>query len=109
MTETELKSIGAGICDRRKQLAMTQERLADGMSVSVQMISNLERGIKAIKIDNLIKISEILGISTDYISTGKINARNPSDLSQKIAGLSATDYRMIGMLADFCLDNNISG
>ena len=69
MTSAELKDIGKRISSRRKQLNYTQEQIAEKMDVSIQMVSNLERGIKAIKIENLIKISEILKISTDYILT----------------------------------------
>lgn len=39
------------------------------MNVSIQMISNIERGNKAIKIDNLLKLCDILKTSTDYILT----------------------------------------
>ena len=65
-----LKEVGERICERRKNLGYTQEQLAERMDVSIQMISNLERGNKAIKIDNLLKLSKILSVSTDYILTG---------------------------------------
>ena len=55
-----LKEVGERICERRKNLGYTQEQLAERMDVSIQMISNLERGNKAIKIDNLLKLSKIL-------------------------------------------------
>ena len=70
----DLGEIGKRIQNRRKQRGYTQEQLADMMNVSIQMISNLERGIKAIRIDNLINLSAILEISTDYILTGKETA-----------------------------------
>ena len=63
MTSTELKAIGNSISNRRNSLNYTQEQIAEKMDVSIQMVSNLERGNKAIKIDNLIKISEILNVS----------------------------------------------
>ena len=66
-----LSAIGFRISERRKQLGYTQEQLSAWMDVSVQMISNLERGNKAIKIDNLVKLSRILEVSTDYILTGE--------------------------------------
>ena len=42
-----LKKIGERICQRRREIGLTQEKLAEKMDVSVQMISNLERGNKA--------------------------------------------------------------
>lgn len=71
MNEYDLLTIGKIIQAERKQQGFTQEQLSDLMNVSVQMVSNLERGNKAIKIDNLINLSKILNVSTDYILTGK--------------------------------------
>lgn len=70
MVKQELENIGKRIGERRKQMGLTQEKLAEQMDVSIQMISNLERGVKAIRIDNLVRLSQILKVSTDYILTG---------------------------------------
>ena len=70
MDGANLEEIGKRISERRKLMRLTQEQLAEQMEVSIQMISNLERGMKAIRIDNLIRASQILGVSTDYILTG---------------------------------------
>ena len=104
MTSFELEEIGKRIATRRKELNFTQEKIAEKMNVSIQMVSNLERGNKAIKIDNLIKISEILGISTDYILTGKPAVTDVKCTHDKLAQLSDTDYKMIDMLTDYCLN-----
>ena len=47
MNTEDLKNIGARIVERRKELKFTQEQVAERMNVSVQMISNIERGNKA--------------------------------------------------------------
>ncbi|MBQ3557250.1 MAG: helix-turn-helix transcriptional regulator [Oscillospiraceae bacterium] len=107
MTNADLLKIGQRIQVRRKQRGYTQEQLADLMNVSIQMVSNLERGNKAIRIDNLIKLSEILEVSTDYILTGKETADDIGTLNTRIAQLSERDRKMINLLADFCLSENI--
>lgn len=107
MTNADLVKIGQRIQVRRKQRGYTQEQLADLMNVSIQMVSNLERGNKAIRIDNLIKLSEILEVSTDYILTGKETADDIETLNTRIAQLSERDRKMINLLADFCLSENI--
>ena len=71
MLNQKLIEIGNRISKKRKQLNLTQEVLAEKMNVSVQMISNLERGNKSIKIENLLKLCEILNVSTD--TKGQIN------------------------------------
>lgn len=105
MASVDLQAIGNRISKRRKQLNYTQEILAERMNVSVQMISNLERGNKAIKIENLIKISEILDISADYILTGKTIDKDISTIFDKISKLNTTDFKMIDMMIDYCLNN----
>lgn len=97
-----LKEIGKRIHSRRKQLGFTQEQLADEMNVSVQMVSNLERGNKAIRIDNLIRLCQLLDVSTDYILTGKENNSDISALAQQIAALPEKEKDMIRVLVEYC-------
>ena len=102
MDANGLKLIGRRINKRRKQLDLTQEQLAERMNVSIQMISNLERGNKAIKIENLIKLCEVLDVSTDYILFGRSGWSEGSSLPEKIKALSSVDQQMIELLVDFC-------
>lgn len=106
MDACSLKLIGKRIYDRRRQLNLTQEQLAEKMNVSIQMISNLERGNKAIKIENLIKLCEILGVSTDYILLGRGSKYNEVSLSNKIKSLSIVDQKMIELIIDYCKEKS---
>lgn len=106
MCEADLIEMGKRIHNLRKHHGYTQEQLAEMMQVSVQMISNLERGIKAIRIDNLIHLSRILGVSTDYILTGKENKGDFQSLAAKIAKLSDADRATIEMLVDYRLSGH---
>ena len=103
MNEVDLNGIGKRIQNRRKQQGYTQEQLAEMMNVSIQMVSNLERGNKAIRIDNLINLSQILDISTDYILTGKETTDDITALTSRIFQLPDKDRKMIEMLIEFCL------
>ena len=104
MSSSELKAIGERIKKQRKNLNLTQETLAEKMDVSIQMVSNLERGNKAIKIDNLMKLCEILNVSTDYILLGENKSGKSTDLSEKISLLNEADRKMIEMIVDYCLN-----
>ena len=105
MNEADLPGIGKRIQNRRKQLSLTQEQLAEMMNVSIQMVSNLERGNKAIRIDNLINLSRILDVSTDYILTGKETTEDIQVLTSRIAQLPEKERKMLEMLVDFCMDD----
>ena len=80
-------------------LGITQEKLAEQMDVSIQMISNMERGNKAVKISNLIKLTEILDVSSDYILTGKSVSENKT-AAEKMSYLSAADQKLLECLID---------
>ncbi len=102
MGKTNLADIGKRIQIRRKQLGYTQEQLASMMDVSIQMISNLERGNKAVRIENLVTLSHILNVSTDYILTGSGTSCDFQTLAERIARLSETDRNMIELLVNYC-------
>ncbi len=106
MTELDLHEIGSRIQFCRKRMGYTQEQLSEKMNVSIQMISNMERGNKAIKIDNLVKLSKILNVSADYILTGKQHADDIRLLSLEISKLSENDRKTIYVLIDHFLSQN---
>ncbi len=62
--------IGNRIKICRKQKNLTQEDLAEKLDVSSHYIYEIERGTKTMSLSILIKLSEALGISTDYILFG---------------------------------------
>lgn len=75
MNEKNLsKDIGKRIYERRKKLNITQEQLSELTESTPQAISNYERGERELKASSIIKISEALNTTTDYLLTGRDNA-----------------------------------
>ena len=93
-----LKEIGARINARRKELGLTQEMLAEQMEVSVQMISNLELGKKAIRPENLVKLCNVLRVSADYILRGVRSDAEICDFMEKYARLSVENQALLEKL-----------
>ena len=91
-----LIKMGKRIAARRKTLKMTQEEFADRLGVSVPMVSNLEQGKKAIRPENLVKVCEELGLSADYLLTGK--TVTSGDASCMIAEIESLDVEEICIL-----------
>ena len=108
MSDTDLKQIGERIGKRRKLMSLTQEQLAEKMDVSVQMISNLERGMKAIRIDNLVKLCRILNVTTDYILTGTQFSGDADALSRQIKCLPDETQGLIQTIVSYYLQNGKS-
>ena len=82
--EIILQEIGKRILDRRKQLGLTQEALAEKAEVTTQFVSYAESGKRAMRPENLLKISEALGVSADYLLTGDMIDKDSLLLSEKL-------------------------
>ena len=64
LTKTNLKvKFGRKLRQIRRFKNLTQEQLAEAIGVSVEFISNIERGINAPSFDTLEKLSEFLNVS----------------------------------------------
>lgn len=81
---------------------MSQEALAEQTGLSVQAISTAERGTKALRPDNLLKISRTLGVSADYLLSGETTADNLqfSAIAHKLKSLSGEQVQAVLNLID---------
>lgn len=95
-----LIDMGNRISKRRKELKLTQEQLAESVNLSLQSISCIELGKKAIRPDNLVKLCSTLNVSSDYILTGKKTAKQLEGISQKLATLKEDDFDIVENLID---------
>lgn len=102
-TKQVLWDMGERISARRKELKITQEELADRMDVSIQMISYLEAGRKAIRPENLIKLCNALEVSADYILTGQASNQEYDRITRKLQNLSPEEFRSIEAILDNCI------
>lgn len=94
--------MGKRIMQRRKALNLSQEELSERADVSPQLLSTAERGTKAIRPENLLKISRALGVSTDYLLTGEVVSRDYLLISQKLSTLTPEQVRRIERIIDEC-------
>lgn len=90
-----LIAMGKRITERRKVLSLSQEQLAEKAEVSPQLISTAERGLKALRPDNLLKISTSLGVSTDYLLTGEVIDKDFSIILGQLNHVSSGKLRTI--------------
>ena len=100
--EKWLLVVGQRITDRRKKFGWTQEELAERGDLTPQFISYAESGKRAMRPENLLKISSALCVSTDYLLTGEIIDKDLLLLSDKLQRLSASQLRIIENIVDEC-------
>lgn len=86
----------------RKQLNISQEYLAEKAGLSVQAVSTAERGTKALRPENLLKISRTLGVSADYLLSGEVTEDNlqVSAVADKLRILSEEQIQAVLTLID---------
>lgn len=65
-----MNSIGERIYEIRKKRNLSQGELADKLDVSRQTVSKWENNICLPEVEKLLQLSEVLGVTTDYILKG---------------------------------------
>lgn len=76
MTNAE---IGNRIRETREGKAITREFLAENSEISTKFLYEIENGKKGLSAVTLLKISNSLGCSCDYLLTGIENSRGKSN------------------------------
>ena len=99
-----LAGIGHRISSARKPKKMTQEALAELADVSYQTISSAELGKKALRPENISKISQALQVSTEYLLTGTRNTSDYITLDSKLATVDSAKYDRIMRVVDIMLE-----
>lgn len=61
------KRIGKKIATLRKENSMTQEQLAEKLSITVKHCSNVERGLSSLSLEKLIYVADLFDVSLDYL------------------------------------------
>lgn len=97
------KEVGSRVKKRAKELGYTVQTLADKMNLEYATVSRIYRGL-SVKIEYIYELSEILGVSTDYLLKGKkhsVISENKSDREAYmmfLSGLSDKELAQAVML-----------
>ncbi|MFI3255698.1 MAG: helix-turn-helix transcriptional regulator [Eubacteriales bacterium] len=94
-TNPILVAMGERIASRRKQLGLTQEQAAELTGVSHQFFACVERGIKNIRSENVIKLSIAFDISTDYILKGESNQADYNHIASLLKPLDEPQLKCL--------------
>lgn len=106
MSDSELclQEIGKRIMDRRKNWDSLKKHLQK-REVTTQFVSYAESGKRAMRPENLLKISSALEVSADYLLTGEIIDKDLLILSDKLRRLTPSQVRTVEAIIDEC--NNL--
>ena len=62
---------GQRIKEQRNRMGLTQEELALRLNIGHVHMNKIERGRRGCSIDIILELSEVFGVSADYLLTGK--------------------------------------
>ena len=65
---------GQRLKKERKLRKLTQEQMAEKLDISLKHYGAVERGLTGLSTENLIRLSNILGLSLDYLLKGESSA-----------------------------------
>lgn len=72
----DITFLGEKIRKNRKELGITQTELAQKLNISFQAVSNWERGTAPPDLDNIVKLSQLFGITVDNLLNTTSNEEN---------------------------------
>ncbi len=81
MYAMDFAQVGANIQKKLDMKGMTQQGLADALGISKQVMNKIIKGSKAINVNELAKIAEILNTSTDVLLMAEVEPAVADSLS----------------------------
>lgn len=93
-----LFELGNRIYARRKELNMTQKELAEAVNLSIQSISGIELGKKAVRPENLVNICRALDVSSDYLLLGRRDEKQLEPIAEMLSQLGSEDLELLKAL-----------
>lgn len=101
-------AIGSRLREARNIAKLTQEQLAEKVGIGTTYISDIERGAKFPSLSLFIKIVDALGVSSDFILRGEIEAGKNcvyDDITRKLDGLTPKQRLGVADLIDAYIKN----
>ncbi|MBR1972420.1 MAG: helix-turn-helix transcriptional regulator [Oscillospiraceae bacterium] len=84
--------IGSRIRTQREYMGLTREQLAEKIEITPKFCSDIELGVKGMSVPTLCRLSQILGLSTDYILFGEIEKASSAQIERTLAQCTASEY-----------------
>lgn len=70
MHTLDLLSFGVRIRERREELFISKKGLAEKLGITSKLMDDIESGSRGVSLKNLVLLSQILEVSTDYLLFG---------------------------------------
>lgn len=92
--------IGSRIKSARENMGWTQEELAEKIDLSTQFISTIERGVAGASLGTIIRLCEVLNVSSEWLLCGKRAVPDSEKIAAKISTLSSAQLAALDRVTD---------
>jgi len=88
LTHNELLLFGERLRSKRTSLGFTQEYVSEQAGITLRFYQMIERGEKSVSVDTLIKLSQTLKLSIDYLLFGNLPYSQENPITEILQELS---------------------
>ena len=92
--------IGSRLCQRRKELGLTQKALGRKMDITNAHISAIENASKKPSLETLLEFCKVLDINIDYLISGTVQNDVDDEIINKVKLCSITNKKRISQIID---------
>lgn len=106
MIKNKKAIMGSRITQRRKEMQLKQSELAELLNISENQISNIENGKSFPRLNNFIKMCEILDCNADYFLSGIIKKTVDQNIIDMISSMTLEEQKTLWKLIDCYIHRN---
>lgn len=92
MYEIDFKAMGKRIRDKRNELKLTQEKVAEMIDISPSHVGEIERGTSVCSVEVLVNLATVLDLNLDTLVKG-INDKNADNAFSEILDTLFTERK----------------
>lgn len=107
MQEEQFITMGRRIRLRRKELGLTQNKLAELLEVSNNHLSAIENGREKPSLEKFVTLCELLKTTPDFLLLGNLHSCNVSqNISDNLRLCDAEDIKLAGQIVELLVARN---
>lgn len=107
MYEQQFSMMGSRIRLRRKELGLTQIKLAELLNTSNNHMSGIENGKERPSLEKFIALCDFLKTTPDFLLFGIIHSNNiPQNITDNLRLCSSEDIGLAGKIIEFMVARN---
>lgn len=107
MQEQKFITMGKRIRLRRKELGLTQNKLAELLDISNNHLSAIENGKEKPSLEKFVTLCDLLKTTPDFLLLGMLHPCNVSqNISDNLRLCNAEDIKLAGQIVELMVERN---